>query len=285
MQRTKIDYLTHTWNPVTGCSPVSAGCAHCWAARTSKRHGWPWGKATLHHDRLGEPLRLRKPAVIGVAFMGDLFHESVPENFIADVWAVMALASKHRFLVLTKRPARMRSILQGWVRFAVVILVGPQVDGMKFTDGRFAVSLPNVWLGVSVEDQPTADERVKLLLQTPAAHRWVSVEPMLGGVDMSGPVLGALSCDYHATLDGLPHPGYFKRTIGSRIPGVDWVVCGGESGPGARPMHPDWPRSLRDQCKAACVPFYFKQAMEGGKLNHLPTIDGKPCRETPWEVE
>lgn len=250
-QRTKIEWATHTWNPVTGCTKVSAGCKNCYAERMVERfggkiHGYgddgedaPFGHVMLHHSRLDEPLRWRNPRRVFVCSMSDLFHEAVPNSFRHAVFATMAECRAHTFMVLTKRPERMARMLADWVQSGLILRSG------------FGAVVPNVWLGVSVEDQATADERIPLLLETPAAVRFVSYEPALGPVDFTAIEVGNgdAFCPMSHNEDGdeLCHPG------------IDWLICGGESGPGARPMHPDWARSARDQCQAAGVPFFFKQ--------------------------
>jgi len=159
--------------------------------------------------------------------MSDLFHPDVPPWFVCEVWQVMRECPQHLFQILTKRPRRMLRLIETYI-----------------ADHEFGVeSLSNVWLGVSVENQATADERIPLLLQTPAAVRFVSCEPLLGPIDI-GQYLS-----YYPILPDVD-PGY---------DGISWTICGGESGPGARPMHPDWARSLRDQCQGAGTPFFFKQ--------------------------
>jgi protein gp37 len=239
---TGIEWTDETWNVVTGCKRVSPGCDNCYAARLAagRLRGHPryegvaemaeagprWtGEVRWHRELLEQPLRWQRPRRIFVCAQSDLFHPYVPPCFIADVWAVMASAKQHTFQVLTKRPARMQYLL---------------------TDppGGVTWPLPNVWLGVSVEDQQRAEERIPLLLQTPAALRYVSCEPLLGAVN--------LKLYLPLTTRGRGGP---IRAEG----GIGWVIGGGESGPGARPMHPDWARSLRDQCQAADVPFFFKQ--------------------------
>ena len=235
MNRTAIEYLDYTWNPVTGCIPVSAGCEHCWARREHERGIFGkqgFSEIQLHILRLDEPLRRKKPARIGVCFMGDLFHEQVPDKFIDQVFAVTVRCSQDVFLILTKRPQRMMDYFSGYPDSPRTRFLAAEAYGHARTEIEWP--LPNVWLCVSVEDQATAEERIPLLLQTPATVRWISIEPMLGPVKFD-PV-----CDITGTL------------------GIDWVVVGGESGPGARPVHPDWVRSVRDQCRAAGVPFYFK---------------------------
>jgi protein gp37 len=259
MNKTSIEYLDYTWNPVTGCTPVSAGCEHCWAKRMHERGLWgkqPFSEVTLHPDRLEDPLKRKKPARIGVCFMGDLFHEKVPMGDVMQVFAVMALAPRHTFLILTKRPERMHDMLTGsgvreWVLGSAWSMLGKLPKYRHENIMNRLWPLPNVWCGVSVEDQKTADERIPWLLKTPAAVRYMSVEPMIGPVDLDrftgcGHESGWRNCPDH--LAGR-----------ADCAGIGWVICGGESGPGARPMHHDWAKSIRDQCQAAGTPFYFKQ--------------------------
>lgn len=235
---TKIEWSDATWNPVTGCEEVSPGCDHCYAKTFAERfrgvagHHFENGfDLTLRPERLDQPLRWRRPRRIFVNSMSDLFHKDVPEEFVAGVFAVMARAPQHTFQVLTKRHGRMRSLLRS-ADFRDRVL-GHDVDVWP---------LPNVWLGVSVEDQQRADLRIPALLDTPAAVRWISAEPLLGPLSLGRYVW--------AEPSGFPDDW---------VRGLDWVVVGGESGRGARPMHPDWARSLRDECQQAGVPFLFKQ--------------------------
>lgn len=232
--KTGIEWTEATWNPVTGCTKVSAGCKHCYAERDWARlqhlpayAGRAFTDVATHADRLDQPLRWQRPRRIFVNSMSDLFHADIHDDFIGMVFRTMARAPQHTFQVLTKRPERMQ-----------FLMTHPRMRG--FVDDVAPWPLPNVWLGVSVEDQEAADERIPLLLQTPAAVRWVSAEPLLGPVDLSS----HLMC-----LCGM---------CGGDAP-LRWVVVGGESGPKARPMHPQWARDLRDQCAAASVPFLFKQ--------------------------
>lgn len=237
--KTRIEWADATWNPVTGCTKVSDGCKHCYAERDWARlsanpktryYGRSFTNVQCHYDLLEQPLRWSKPRRIFVNSMSDLFHPDVPDSFIRQIFGVMATEAHHTFQVLTKRPKRMCELLRQW-----------RADDVFMHHDGMAPS--NVWLGVSVEDQATAEERVYQLLDTPAFTRWISAEPLLGPVDLSRWLeLGGLNTDR-----GLSNPG------------IDWVVAGGESGPKARPMHPDWVRSLRDQCAAADVPFLFKQ--------------------------
>ena len=222
-------YKGETWNPITGCSPVSAGCENCYAERISKRFGWPWGSPVFHPERLDQPSRRKKPRAIFVCSMGDLFHEEVYLTWLDFISDVMRENPRHLFLVLTKRPARMQEMMKRiWTR-----------DEHTY----FNWPLPNLWLGVTAENQKTADERIPILLEIPAAKRFVSVEPMLEAIDLSGH--GSVHC---------------PDAIGL----VDWIICGGESGPKARPMKWEWAANLLGQCEEAAVPFFMKQ-MSGRK--------------------
>lgn len=245
--KTKIEWATDSWNPTTGCTKVSQGCKNCYAERVFPRvyGARPFTDVRFHTARLDQPLRWRRPRRVFVNSMSDLFHEDVPEDFIDRVFAVMALCPQHTFQILTKRPKQMLAYLTHPVTY-------PRV---RDEAGVCIDPFPpiNVWLGVSVEDQATADERIPLLLQTPAAVRWISAEPLIGPVDLDS--TGGLDGHYVGGLIDFGS-GTDKTT---RVPRVDWVVVGGESGPKARPMHPDWVRSLRDQCVGAGVPFFFKQ--------------------------
>ena len=278
--RTKIAWCDATWSPLVGCTKVSRGCANCYAERlvTGRlAHLYPelpdfaGGRQGQHvrllPDRLDQPLRWRRPRRIFVNSMSDLFHAEVPYAFVCAVFSVMALASQHTFLVLTKRPEQMAGFFE-IVRVRSIALDpvlgadwpgdanafhehGPRTPAYAAALHRVEddfpemLPLPNVWLGVSIEDQATADQRIRLLLQTPAALRWVSLEPQLEAVDLHR-WLGSWSIDQNQE----PH----------WVSGIDWVVQGGESGPKARSFDLAWARSVRDQCKDAGVPWFFKQA-------------------------
>lgn len=261
---TSIEWTDAVWNPVTGCTKVSEGCRHCYAEAVAHRF---WGARNFtdvqcHVDRLEQPLHWKKPRRIFVNSMSDLFHEDVPDEFIHQVFAVMALCSQHTFQILTKRPERMQALMcdeQDKFFWALVegnaqrmySQLNPTVDHDAISMGLAVHSpLPNVWLGVSVDDQKTADERIPILLQTPAAVQWVSVEPLLGPVDLS----------------------LYLSYIGQVLSygGLDWVVVGGESGLGARPCDVAWIRSIVGQCSAAGVPCFVKQ------LGSRPIYRGRP---------
>ena len=300
--RTRIEWAQATWNPTPGCDRVSPGCDHCYALTLAKRlkaagspkyqaDGHPstsgpgFGLST-HDSALAIPLSWAKPRRVFVNSMSDLFHHGVSGEFIARVWAVMAATPKHTYQILTKRHARMCSLLTS-ERFRERIFLANNLDQGDILGDRWP--LPNVWLGVSVENQKWADIRIPSLLDTPAALRWVSAEPLLGPIDLgigdphrghdSDDVNGSPSapiCLNCSTDDGENDVEYFRREPGGG--GIDWAVCGGESGPGARPMHPDWARSLRDQCGQAGVPFLFKQW--GGAT---PKAGGRELDGRTWD--
>lgn len=264
MDKTKINWTDRTWNPVTGCtklSPASPGCQNCYAEGIAERFrggvAFPNGfDVTLKPDRMHDPLRWRGRGRAFVNSMSDLFHDDVPDDFIAEVFAVMAASPRWTFQVLTKRHGRMRSLLSS-TRFQdlladAVLTKVPSSHRPRHIEWP----LPNVWLGVSAENQQWADIRIPALLDCPATTRFVSAEPLLGPVDLSAYLdpeqVAALPTGNSA--DALQS----VRQAAGRAP-LDWVIVGGESGSSARPMHPDWARAVRDQCVAAGVAFSFKQ--------------------------
>lgn len=292
---TNIEWTDETWNPVTGCSKVSQGCKHCYAERLAPKvfagqrvpalispeqldRPRVFTDVVLHPDRIPLPARWVKSKRVFVNSMSDLFHEDVPFEFIDRVFAVMSVTTRHKYQVLTKRAERMQEYFED--RCSNVIMgdypeaIAEADIGFKWTPatdrrGGYdncgpAWPLENVWLGVSVEDQDTADERIPLLLQTPAAVRFLSCEPLLGPIDL-GNLPSASGIGRH--LDCLSNGGVDP---GALIPSkIDWVIAGGESGPKARPSHPNWFRSLRDQCADAGVPFFFKQWGEHAPIGSL----------------
>lgn len=290
---TGIEWTEQTWNPTTGCDRVSPGCDHCYALTMAKRlqgmgqpkyqtdgdprtSGPGFGLAT-HADVLSLPFSWRKPRRVFVNSMSDLFHDEVPDAFIARVFAVMAATPDHTYQVLTKRHGRLRSVVGrghlGGEGFPDAV----EEAMAEWTHAGLDVwPLPNVWLGVSVENQQWADIRIPALADTPAAVRWLSCEPLLGPVDL--------------------HPWLVDHGEAGRSGGIplDWVVVGGESGPGARVMEPAWAETLRDQCTGAGVPFFFKQWGEWVAPDHMPEATfmswdvqngtGAYDRAAPWRV-
>lgn len=298
---TAIEWADATWNPIVGCAIVSPGCKHCYAMGQAARiermaegagrathyagttqpskAGPVWtGKVALAGEQaLTAPLRWTKPRRIFVNSMGDLFAEGVVDAWLDRVFAVMALAPQHTFIVLTKRPERMRAYVadcetgRGDTAYRVRSALGKLAPELCRTPGsiRSRWPLPNLWLGVTAEDQPRADERVPVLLATPAAVRIVSVEPMIGPVNLTCLPGGEVDCEpaFRDVLNKRDHHPDWEAPEVWAGPGVDWVILGGESGhsPNIRPMHPDWARQVRDDCDAAGVPFFFKQWGEWGE--------------------
>jgi len=251
-----------TWNPLASCSPVSPGCDHCYGARLASgplsghplykdlaRDGRWTGQVRLDWEQLEKPLRWRKSRTVFVCSMSDLFHRAVPFAFIAALLNTIAdeRCADSIFRIVTKRPER---ILEFWD------WVGDHEPGDSWLALRMETNeaLPNVCWGVIAEDQQRADERIPVLLDCPAALRFASCEPLLGPVDLSA---------------------HIGRT------GLDWVIAGGETGQAARPMHPDWVRSLRDQCYAASVPLFFKAWGEWVPRSHRERLI--PIREVEEE--
>ena len=286
-------YWDASWNPATGCTPCSPACENCWArgmaGRLPQTHGgWddcpdcsmpaerdckscafrkpvPFSRVVLHPDRLDQPLHWKKPRVVAVCWMSDLFHPEVPVTFLAKVFRVMEKAKQHTFLLLTKRTERMRQ----WL-------------GQE----PMPAPLPNVWIGATIWDQPSADRVLPIILATPAAHRWVSIEPLLGKPDRGlSQYTGRCATKCHAC--GMVW-GHDYEIGGSGCRGLDQVVLGGESGPNRRPMPHDWARKIRDQSLEAKVPFFLKQMGEHedgtGPLIHAPFLDGRQHLELAWEA-
>ncbi len=346
-----IEWTDATWQPITGCSVVSPGCTNCYAMKLAgtrlKHHpsrkgltrdskaGPVWtGEVRLNEQWLDQPLRWKRPRKIFVCAHGDLFAENVPDAWIDRVFAVMALAPQHTFQVLTKRASRMERYVsapatQGRIydlvlseEVQVVLIADPALEAYAPPGPRVHLGtwpLPNVWLGVSAEDQTRADERIPDLLATPAAVRFVSAEPLIGPINLerignldriaaafpevvercrrdaapnkvSGLQIEAVgkagqATIFHQTPD---HMGGFSIRFPRPFPRIDWVIVGGESGPGARPMHPAWVRSLRDQCAAAGTAFFFKQwgewtafydrDVQDPDWRHVPGVDNQMGR-------
>ena len=250
----KIEWCDETINPVIGCSKISAGCDHCFAEKMACRlshmdvegydevinYAGKWnGRTAFIPSQLKKPMKWKKPRWIFVGSMTDMFHESVPFEWVHQVWDMMKACPQHTFLVLTKRPDRMAQLVNQIYR----------MERMGASMGFWK----HVYLGVTAENQEQADIRIPVLLSIPASVRFVSVEPMLGTVSLRRKAADDREI-VQATLMG--QLDEYSRSVQR---GLDWIICGGESGPGARPMHPDWVRGLRDQCAAAGVPFFFKQ--------------------------
>lgn len=239
-ETSKIEWTDATWNPVRGCNKISPGCAHCYAERFAERFrgvsGHPYEQGfdlRLVPEKLEEPLKWKSPKMIFVNSMSDLFHKDIPDSYVEQVVRVMEKAHWHTFQVLTKRPKRMRDLLQ--------------------TNLSFAAEILHIWWGVSVENRTHGLPRIDILRETPAAMKFLSIEPLLED-------LGEIN-----------------------LTGIDWVIVGGESGVGARKMEKDWVVNILEQCSAAGVPFFFKQwggvrkAVMGRELNGR-TYDEKPIR-------
>jgi protein gp37 len=272
----KIEWTGETWNPLVGCTIHSAGCKGCYAMKDAYRlmhnphsaiaakfagtakmvngHAVWTGRINFDEASLLKPLRRRTPTTYFVNSMSDLFHQAVTDEQIDRIFAVMALCPQHTFQVLTKRADRMQAyfswknttrshaVWRAMYGEAKTVAAGAVLDSWYGGPNPEQWPLQNVWLGVSVEDQRAADERIPDLLATPAAVRFLSCEPLIGPVNI---------IDGMWAGDGPPAADLEAK--------IDWVICGGESGPRARPMHPTWARSLRDHCAAAGVPFFFKQ--------------------------
>lgn len=320
---TSIEWADKTWSPIIGCDRVSEGCTGCYAISQARirtfnpnpkisqafagtvdviggRVDWT-GQVNQLENRLAEPLRWKKQRKVFVNSLSDLFHKNVDYDFIVKVFAIMALTPQHSYQLLTKRHARMRTVLndrctcgnghapgvhfRSAMAWAVSKANPNRIAGVP-DDAEQRVSntpwpLPNLHLGVSVEDQHWADIRIPALLDTPAAVRWISAEPLLGPIDLFGKL------DYHGHrpkltywLDGRPGFGDpYTTSTGIQMrplttgPKLDWVVAGGETGPNARTPHPDWFRTLRNQCAQAGVPFLFKQWGDWGPMWPLDKDD------------
>ena len=279
---TKIEWTNETWNPIIGCNKISPGCDNCYAEKMAHRlmhmpYGADYqfvlkdngesdpekyknlpkwnGETHFQKSQLEKPLKWKKPRMIFVVSMGDLFHES---NFFEDIIQIFQIIIKcpqHTFQILTKRAERMLNFFQEF----------PELSDLK-----------NVWLGVTAENQEQTYKRIPFLLQTRAAIRFVSIEPMLSKIDLTKIVVKKRfdKCSSDISIDALK--GWHGGVELDERTKLDWVICGGESGHKARPMHPDWVQSLRDQCKESNVPFFFKQWGE-----YLPIMDPKELKKYP----
>lgn len=268
-QQSNIEWCDATWSPVTGCTPISPGCANCYAKtlagrfpkvhcrcnelygghKLSREH--PFGAVHIHPERLEIPLHWKKFRKIFVCSMGDLFHDDVPDEFIGEVSRVTVACYRHTFMILTKRPERMRKWVNKWKPSGVY----------GFLD--------NVWLGVTAENQEQADKRIPILLQIPAAVKFVSVEPMLEDVFIEPYLLSSYEKASH-------DPQMFGDEC--RTNKLDWVICGAETGSKARPMQLSWALNLKTQCRAWNTPFFFKKAG-----NKIETPNNLNIKEFPKE--
>lgn len=290
MKNTKIEWAHHTFNPWVGCTKVSPGCAHCYAEGWAKRSGQvEWGP--------GQPRRRTKPANwakprqwnaaamldgsrprVFCASLADWLDDEVPVEWLADLLQLVHATPRLDWLLLTKRPgnfeARVGRLIDAFLSLGA--LGNFTGDGVKlahwFADWRRGKGPKNIWIGATVVNQEEADRDIQKLLAVPAAKRFLSVEPLLGPVNIEGHLFSAYDKAAHDSqmLPGLP-----------RDDKLDWVIVGGESGPGARPMDPEWARSLRDQCIAANVPFHFKQWGGVHKASAGRVLDGRTWDEVP----
>lgn len=228
MNKTKIPWANYTWNPIVGCSPASEGCANCYAAAISKRFGMPWGKAHFLPERLKQPSKIKKPSRVFVCSMADIFHPTVATGAIVAIIEVIHQCPQHTFILLTKRPQRLLELQ--------LVLPGDKTN----TIGDW-FNLPNVWMGVTVENQEQAEKRLPCLMRTPQnLIRFVSVEPMLGPVTLRA-VRFPSGCVENLHKNEVSEIA--KRHIG-KLNGIDWVIAGPETGPKARPCKAEWIDSL-----------------------------------------
>ena len=250
---TKINWTDETWNPIIGCSKISPGCKNCYAEKMAYRlskikhteyyghvlHGKNWNGLTSYHFKEGlkKPLKWKKPRMIFVCSMSDIFHENVSFWWIDEVFEIIEKCPQHTFQILTKRP----EIMQRY-----------------FSRNQCKIIPDNVWLGVTAENQEQANKRIPVLLQIPAKIHFVSVEPMLSEIDLFN-----VDNEINQKMSEIePKEMFFSADY------IDWVICGGESGHNARLMSSEWARSLKDQCKEANVPFFFKQGSQNNWKNY-----------------
>ena len=277
---TKIPWAMETWNPLNGCSKISEGCRNCYAEKLAARlkamgvagykdtinEAGQWsGKITANVKQLDKPMNWKRGKIIFVCSMGDLFHDAVPTVALHQILSVIKKCPQHTFLLLTKRPENALAASQS-VRFS------------HFFD------LPNIWMGVTAENQEMLNKRIPILLQIPAAKRFVSIEPMLGSIDITNK---GLRNAYSRPTDYYTEPATGKRIgiewtdPGDAFIGLDWVICGCESGPARRPMDIEWAKNLKNQCVSAGVPFFFKQKYIGTKKIVMPLLDEQVWDQAP----
>lgn len=272
-ENSKIEWCDATFNPWIGCTKVSAACDHCYAEpMATNRLGVAWGPGAPRRRTAAstwkQPLAWNRKAAkegrrmrVFCASLADVFDAEVPDDWRDDLFALIAATPHLDWLLLTKRTKVMRDYVAALPKRRDTMDCHAGLDWCDWP-------LPNVWLGTTVENQAMANLRVPLLLDTPAVRRFLSMEPLLGPVDLTGLALPSswprCGCKHHApTLNALTStiycPGCCEGPEAMTLPRLDWVITGGESGPGARPSHPDWFRSIRDQCEAAGVVFFMKQ--------------------------
>lgn len=267
---TKIEWTNETWNWLSGCTKVSPGCKNCYAEKMSRRlaamgqdkykqvidsDGRFNGKTVVTASEYMKPNKWKASRMIFVNSMSDTFHESVTITDLYNMFDQIQANPQHIFLILTKRPDIM-------------------FDAYNRKSLKNYFGMPNVWLGVTVENQEMAQKRIPILLKVPAAKRFVSIEPMLGPVDLLKYYFTLANGTY--AFKGVPVSDRTKW-----IDLLDWVICGSESGPARRPFNEDWARSLRDQCIRASVPFFFKQRYIGNQKFSMPLLDGKIWDQIP----
>jgi len=266
---TKIPWATETWNPVNGCTKISEGCKECYAEKLARRlkamgidnyqktinekGNWS-GDISWSIKILNKPFQWEKPRMIFVCSMGDLFHEAVPTRLLMSIFEVIEDCPQHTFLLLTKRPENALAA----------------AESLRFKD---YFDLPNIWMGVTAENQAMADKRIPILLKIPAAKRFVSIEPMLEPVDLTS--IKGNAGSYYQVLEPILNCGDSNR------PALDWVIAGCESGTKRRPMDIQWVRDLKNQCVAASVPFFFKQKYIGNKKISMPMLDDQIWDQYP----
>lgn len=319
MAETSIEWTDRSWNAVRGCLRVSAGCGDstgggCYAERMAHRFSGPglaydgltrmtafgprWtGEARFIPEKLSEPLSWRKPQRVFVNSMSDLFHKDITNEQIAAIFGVMAAAPQHTFQVLTKRPERMLEWFK-WIATAArgradgtCIAAAERIIGRAISPSIPGWPLRNVHLGISVEDQAAADKRIPLLLQVPAAVRWLSCEPLLGPLDLDPLICQHCGGREVALADDntpcCPECDGSEMCVGMWLDplndGIAWVVVGSEDGPKSRSMDEAWVRAIRDKCQERGVPFFYKQRLEGKKKVALPLLDGRSWAELPGQ--
>ncbi len=280
---TKIEWTDDTLQLTTGCTKVSPGCANCYAERMHKRlagmgrpmYQQPFGEVKCWPHQIDKIAKLPAGKKVFINSMSDLFHEDVPASFILSAFAAFAQRPDIIFQFLTKRADRMAPLVGAWIK-----------DGVTFREGCSGRLPNNIWLGVTVCNQAEADAKIPLLLQVPAAVRFVSIEPMLGPMDIRPFIRGGKETYWQCKCGekAMPLTDETVCKCGDvydeewSLNSLSWVICGGETGPGARPMHPDWVRSLRDQCAVADVPFFFKGWGEWVPRSQLMKVN----IDAPW---